>query len=677
MSEIYNHVAFYGEAEDVTKLKNHLLNNCNIPADRFKTNGNALIVNDFAYFCDNYYGDGDALRLYDEVGEKFPEIASVFYLFLVSCGELCFAWSNKGETTNKPYWAYSDHDNKRNPWYQAVCKAVGEEGLQQLRDFCEMHDCGLEVFDKIPEGGTEQIADEIPAANSDADDFAIDNGVLFEYTGRGGDIVIPDGVESIDQFVFSEYPNITSVVVPEGVISIDFGAFQFCENLKSISLPNSLLRFADCVFTGCSSLTNITIPAGLEDIYNGTFEACANLTSFQVDENNTTFSSLDGVLFDKDVTRLFKYPNNKSGSYYTIPNGVTDIFSYAFKECAHLEHLFIPASVTKISDSAFSEPSKFDMLFGSDSLDNEIDRHVPTIHAPAGSYAIEYAKKYDIPFIEEGEKYNSMQAPFVNQYETAANSQSNVTMAEQLAMSVSETPTSPKPISSQPELKSSPMSDFAISGGVLTQYVGNGGDVVIPSIVTEIGDSAFDGHEDITSVTIPSSVLKIGDGAFFGCTNIKRLSLLGTVEKIGEGAFSLCDGLKDEKGFVIVQDILFGASADENVVLPDGIKRIDVGLFMEAGWVKSVVIPNGVIEIGREAFENCGLTNVVLPDSVKSIETAAFWGCVDMTSIVIPASVTMMAEDVFNYCTNLTIHAPAGSYAIQYAKENGIKFVEE
>ena len=83
------------------------------------------------------------------------------------------------------------------------------------------------------------------------------------------------------------------------------------------------------------------------------FYDCRGLTGINVDENNTVYSSIDGVLFNKLQTELILYPRRKQGTY-TIPNSVTSIGSYAFSGCSGLTSIDIPSSVTSIGNSVFS-----------------------------------------------------------------------------------------------------------------------------------------------------------------------------------------------------------------------------------------------------------------------------------------------------------------------------------
>ena len=79
--------------------------------------------------------------------------------------------------------------------------------------------------------------------------------------------------------------------------------------------------------------------------------------------------------------------------------------------------------------------------------------------------------------------------------------------------------------------------DFIIENGVLIDYKGEGGDVVIPDSVTKIGSCAFWSCSGLISINIPDSVNKIGDGAFYGCSGLTSISISDSVEVIGCSAF--------------------------------------------------------------------------------------------------------------------------------------------
>ena len=106
-------------------------------------------------------------------------------------------------------------------------------------------------------------------------------------------------------------------------------------------------------FYGCTSLTSLTIPSSVTSIGNGAFWKCDSLTSITVDANNPNYSSVDGVLFNKNRTVLIQYPIGKQERSYTIPSSVTSIRNWAFDSCTSLTSITIPLSVTSIGYGAF------------------------------------------------------------------------------------------------------------------------------------------------------------------------------------------------------------------------------------------------------------------------------------------------------------------------------------
>ncbi|MDR1787882.1 MAG: leucine-rich repeat protein [Treponema sp.] len=165
-------------------------------------------------------------------------------------------------------------------------------------------------------------------------------------------IVLPDTLTIIGDYVFYNCFGLTSVTIPNSVTSIGNYAFYNCFGLTSVTIGDSVTSIGTSAFDLCRRLTSVTIPASVTSIGSSAFDYCTGLTSITVAENNTTYSSVDGVLFNKNKTMLIQYPAGKTGAY-TIPSSVTSIGDYAFSGCTGLTSVTIGASVTSIGNYAF------------------------------------------------------------------------------------------------------------------------------------------------------------------------------------------------------------------------------------------------------------------------------------------------------------------------------------
>jgi len=165
-------------------------------------------------------------------------------------------------------------------------------------------------------------------------------------------VIIEDDVTSIGNTAFYYCAKITSIAIPNSVTSIGHEAFYSCSGLYAITIPNNVTRIGDMAFYECSSLNMIMIPAGVANIGNRAFSFCYSLISIDVDSKNNSFTSVNGVLYDKNKTKLICCPIGKTGSY-VIPDNVEHIEDYAFHHCENLTSVFLPKSITSIGVEAF------------------------------------------------------------------------------------------------------------------------------------------------------------------------------------------------------------------------------------------------------------------------------------------------------------------------------------
>ena len=192
-------------------------------------------------------------------------------------------------------------------------------------------------------------------------------------------------------------------------------------------------------------------------------------------------------------------------------------------------------------------------------------------------------------------------------------------------------------------------------------------EINIPDNVTEIGSYAFCGCEKLKRMSLPDNLNKIGNYAFKNCVNLDEIKLPQNLEVIGEGWFSGCKLLN-------------------KVDFPDSLLSIEEKAFYDTA-IYRLDLPASVTKIGELAFEKCGkLREVILPQGLISIENRAFADCISLTKVLIPRSVTKIGNNVFHisydsgpyridYKINnrLTILCYAGSYGLEYARENGFQ----
>lgn len=179
------------------------------------------------------------------------------------------------------------------------------------------------------------------------------------YRGTDTQLVIPETIDGckvteIGESAFSNCTELTSIYFPQSITDIWCCSFTNCSGLASICIPSSVTTIYSCTFDGCTSLSSVEISKGVTEIEKGSFNECKALTVINVSSNNTEYTSKDGVVFSKDMTKLILCPAGKSGTY-EIPSSVTSIAEGAFWGCEKLTKIIIPSSVTDIERGAFKE----------------------------------------------------------------------------------------------------------------------------------------------------------------------------------------------------------------------------------------------------------------------------------------------------------------------------------
>ena len=154
-------------------------------------------------------------------------------------------------------------------------------------------------------------------------------------------------------------------------------------------------------------------------------------------------------------------------------------------------------------------------------------------------------------------------------------------------------------------------SEYIIEDGVLLTYLGEGGEVEIPSGVLEIGTGAFQNNTAVTKVIFNDELKKIGAYAFAKSGLTGNLEIPESVESIGNYAFQSCTGLTGD------------------LEIPGNVESIGTNAFQSSTKISGITLNEGLKSIGNDAFQSCtGLTgDLEIPGSVKSIGGSAFQNC--------------------------------------------------
>ncbi len=373
-------------------------------------------------------------------------------------------------------------------------------------------------------------------------------------------VKVSGGVANMGASTFYGCENLETVVLGDGIKKISNSLFYGCASLSDINIPASVTEIDGSAFEGCASLTSIDIPANVTNIVEYAFDGCKNLASINVDDKNTTYASVDGVLYNKEKTILIQAPGKIQG-VFTIPSGVTNIASGAFASCEGLTGLEIPASVTSISEYAFENctgltnvtiPSSvknidYKAFSGCKNLDLVISNAKENVTVESGALDDCKSVTWDL-LVDESEsplKFkvltdSTAEVTKENCVEGSVTIPSKVVIDGKTYSVVSIAYQAFKNCKGLTNI-TIPTSVIKIEGYAFT----NSGltTIELPSSITSIDYGLFSGCSDLVSVKIPSSVESIGENAFVSCTSLTNLELSSSIKSIGVMAFYNCKNL--------------------------------------------------------------------------------------------------------------------------------------
>ncbi len=312
-------------------------------------------------------------------------------------------------------------------------------------------------------------------------------------------LVLSEGITTIGNYAFYAFENLTTVDLPDSLKAIGDYSFVNCDDLQAVTFPEALARIGDVAFWDCDGIESIKITENVTEIGVRAFGDCSALNTISVKRANPVYSSLTGVLFNKNRTEIIHYPSDRQGDTYKVPASVTSVGPYSFFSANHLKEIVIPEGVTNIGKQAF---------YASVVLEN-VD--LPDTLTSIGESAFMGCNGLESVTLPKG----VTQLGDYLFYHCVSLAQ--VTF---------------------------PNGMTAVTDGMfgscfsLTQ-------IQIPEGVTIIGKSAFDACTNLVSVSIPETVTVIDDRAFSACEKLKEVNLPQSVRSIGKYAFGRYDEMMD------------------------------------------------------------------------------------------------------------------------------------
>ena len=503
--------------------------------------------------------------------------------------------------------------------------------------------------------------------------------------------------------------SIAFVKIGNGITSVGDNAFNWHAGLTTIEIPNSVVSIGEKALYCCEKLSSIRISSSVRSIGTLAFSGCESLSEILVDSANPVYSSADGVLFSKDMSRLIYYSVGNQRIAYVIPdsvrtidedafyacssltsivipNSVTTIGKSAFKKCTGLVAVTIPGSVNSISEGAFSYCSNLTSMTISDGVgsigayafsdcSSLIDVTIPRSVKSIGKSAFEWCESLVSITIPNSVKIIGERAfdycfELKDIYCEAESKPdgwaegwngSNVVVHWGAIITTASGTCGGEGDGTNLTWKLDSNGTLTITGtGKMCDYIEITDQYIIPTIPwMNIIDS-------IRNVIIGEGVTSIGNGAFYNCYNLTSAAISNSVKSIGDYAFSSCLDLT-------------------SVTIPNSVTSIGMYAFSGCERITSLLIPNSVTSIGDAAFVICkgielapgnryyhmkgnclietgtrkliwGTDNSVMPDdgSITSIGVGAFTDCKGLTSITIPSSITEIGTGAFAKCGNLT-----------------------
>lgn len=367
--------------------------------------------------------------------------------------------------------------------------------------------------------------------------FVVSGSKALKYIGNDSRVVVPDGITELSSCLFWDNQKIEEVILPDSLISLGGDTFYKCSNLKKVNIPKNVRFIGNNPFAGCPFLT------------------LSNNSNYLIYE--------DGVLFNRDKTRLIYYSLARSNKKYIIPSGVKVIGKHAFYLANNLEFVTLPSSLIKLENNPFS---------GCKNL---------KLESKTENYHIDDSIIYDKEYKSVIGALNSIKTDKLalkNIERICRNSFWNCKGIKKIVL-----PKTLKDIGYNPFVGCSHIqfesksNSYVVEDGIL--YNKNKskliccpadvavGDIHIKENVIELERGAFSGCDKMTSINL-HNVSIISKTCFTNCDSLKEVYCSDLISFIGEWAFAHCENLKKlsvYKECYLDNNILLNTNADLEV----------------------------------------------------------------------------------------------------------------
>jgi len=386
-------------------------------------------------------------------------------------------------------------------------------------------------------------------------------------------ITIPSSVKTISSHAFTYASGLTSITIPSSVTSFSGNVFSFATGLKTAIFPSSISSIPISTFYKATGLTSFTIPSSVKSIGDSAFSYATSLTSIIIPNSVTNIdrwafygsTGLTSVTLSSSITKIgiYMFYDTRLTSI-TIPNSVTIIEESAFQLVSTLTSITIPSSVTFIGLNAFERSGITTATFEESTI--------------LDGLAI-------IPGIVPGPLYgkSGITVSWITKVFNGSGSLSGATALLYGATSVR--------IATYTSIGASAF----LNATALTS-------ITIPSSVTSIGGSAFQGS-GITTATFEESTILDGLGITSGpdktLYNKSSMSIYLSY-KVFNGTGQLTSTIVNDNGLSYVRNLTI-----------TGFSSIEANAFQDVTFLTSITIPSSVTSIGTNAFLNSGLTRAI------------------------------------------------------------------